>query len=68
MGDFGATFKCVADFIACGIGGCIKGGGGGGGKWFIFIFLSEKVLLVRILNVVLVNNEGSYDVEIMPLP
>merc|ERR1719427_1638109 len=31
MGDFGATFKCVADFIACGIGGCIKGGGGGGG-------------------------------------
>merc|ERR1712180_548844 len=31
MGDFGATFKCVADFIACGIGGCLKGGGGGGG-------------------------------------
>merc|ERR1711962_905338 len=31
MGDFGGTFKCVADFIACGIGGCLKGGGGGGG-------------------------------------
>merc|ERR1712002_680098 len=31
MGDFGATFKCVADFIGCAIGGCIKGGGGGGG-------------------------------------
>merc|ERR1712142_799035 len=30
MGDFGATFGCVANFIACGIGGCINNGGGGG--------------------------------------
>jgi len=35
MGDFGGTFKCVADFIACGIGGCLKGGGGGGGGGFL---------------------------------
>merc|ERR1719193_478620 len=31
MGNFGATAKCVADFVICGMGGCLKGGGGGGG-------------------------------------
>merc|ERR1711973_269630 len=30
MGDLGATLKCGADFIACGIGGCLNNGGGGG--------------------------------------
>ena len=31
MGDFGAILKCGADFIGCGMSGCLKGGGGGGG-------------------------------------
>merc|ERR1712042_91924 len=29
MGDFGAVFGCVANFIACGIGGCLNNGGAG---------------------------------------
>ena len=42
IGDFGATFKCVADFIACGIGGCLKGGGGGGGGESIILVFTRK--------------------------
>merc|ERR1712179_279911 len=31
IGDLGATLKCGAEFIACGIGGCLHNGGGGDG-------------------------------------
>jgi len=31
FGNWGAMFKCCADFIGCAIGGCASGGGGGGG-------------------------------------